>query len=317
MSRGRRCYAARAVLQLFDVHGVRRRGQRDRLVPFAEGDRAAACAALGDLHGVGLAGRGDVEGAVLRGVRDAHRRLPSRRSSCLAAHQRVVAVARAASSSLCRSVSEDEPREARARGGRLQPLPLQQLRGGGAREVLVEGGAAVDVERAVELDQFEAQPVLGDPAPAALARDEAQVERDRGAGRDRRARDVHRAGAVRRGLRRRDDFRRATSMRRRCPRSAAAAGERRRGQRRARACHGSEPATHGRHSSRAARRRSVHGPLSSSARAPPAPPRDIRSDLLGRIEIRPPLPRALQNARCAPTYACERTETYGNARVVE
>ena len=53
-----------------------------------------------------------------------------------------------------------EPREARVRRRRLQPLALQQLRRRGAREVAVEGGAAVDVDRAVELDQFEAQPVL-------------------------------------------------------------------------------------------------------------------------------------------------------------
>ena len=61
----------------------------------------------------------------------------------------------------------------------LQPLALQQLRRGGAADVLVEGGAAFDVDRAAHLDQFERQPALGELAPPALAREQTHVQRDR------------------------------------------------------------------------------------------------------------------------------------------
>ena len=47
--------------KLVDVYGVRRRRQRDGLVPFVEHDLAAAASILGELHRIGAAGRRHVD----------------------------------------------------------------------------------------------------------------------------------------------------------------------------------------------------------------------------------------------------------------
>ena len=116
--------------------------------------------------------------------------------------------ASAVSRSWFRSVSEPSVEKLPLDAGAFSHLPSQQLRRRGTAEVAVEGRAAADVGGAVDLDQVEGEPALGDLPATALARDEFQVERDRGAGADDRAGDVHGAGAVGRGRGGRDDLRR-------------------------------------------------------------------------------------------------------------
>src|SRR6185312_2709785 len=136
--------------------------------------------------------RGDVESAALARVVESDRLLTGDRRGAALGKRAVVREGRV--DQLAQVGQLRQRGEFAAVGGRLEPFALQQLRRGRAADVVVEGGAAVYVNRAARLDQLDREAFLGDLALAALAGEQFHVERDRFAPARDRAGDVDRGG---------------------------------------------------------------------------------------------------------------------------